>query len=156
MVDDEVVEAVRDRAAGGNPPAPATPAAITEAEQTIGFPLPPLLRRLYLEVANGGFGPAEGILDVSGGAPQGDWNDLAEIYQEGPDPSDRIPAGLVPVYDWGTPWSLVDFRDLVGPMWCTHEGDCWPQGITLAEWLVETMAGRLTVESVLSTQPTTH
>ncbi|KUL23020.1 SMI1/KNR4 family protein [Streptomyces regalis] len=154
---DEVVEAVRNRAATGSLPGPATLAAVTEAEQNIGFPLPPLLRRLYLEVANGGFGPAEGILGVSGGASQGDWNDLAEIYQEGPDPSGQIPAGLVPVYDWGcTIWSLVDFRDPAGPMWCTHEGDCWPQGINLAEWLVETMAGTLTVDDLLSTQPTTH
>ncbi|MGW0509085.1 SMI1/KNR4 family protein [Streptomyces olivaceoviridis] len=154
VTDDEVVEAVRDRARAGSLPAPAPPAAVTEAEQTIGFPLPPLLRRLYLEVANGGFGPDEGILGVRGGASQGDWNDLAEIYQEGPDPSGQIPAGLVPVYDWGcTIWSLVDFRDPTGPMWCTHEGDCWPQGINLAQWLAETMTDTLTVRRLLASQP---
>jgi hypothetical protein len=36
---------------------PATAETIGEAEGIIGFPLPPLLRRLYLEVADGGFGP---------------------------------------------------------------------------------------------------
>ncbi|MDQ0945709.1 SMI1/KNR4 family protein [Streptomyces sp. V1I1] len=153
MTDDEVVEAVRCCAGARSLPAPATPEAVTEAEKVIGFPLPPLLRRLYLEVANGGFGPAEGILGVRGGASQGDWSDLAEIYQGGPDPSGRIPAGLVPVYDWGcTIWSLVDFRDPAGPMWCTHEGEHWHQGMNLADWLSATMAGALTVDSLLDSQ----
>ncbi len=154
MRDEAIVEAVRGCAGAGGLPAPATPGAVTEAEEIIGFPLPPLLRRLYLEVANGGFGPAQGILGVRGGACQGDWNDLAEIYQDGPDPSGRIPAGLVPVYDWGcTIWSLVDFRDPAGPMWCTHQGHHWPQGINLAEWLSATIEGALTVKGVLDTEP---
>ncbi|MBT2490302.1 hypothetical protein J7E96_17605 [Streptomyces sp. ISL-96] len=154
MTDDEIVEAVRDHARAKRLPTPARPAAVTEAEQAIGFPLPPLLRRLYLDVANGGFGPAEGILGVRGGAPQGDWSDLSEIYDDGPDPSSRIPTGLVPVYDWGcTIWSLVDFRDPAGPMWCTHDGECRPQGINLSQWLAETMAGTLTVDSLLAGQP---
>lgn len=34
---------------------------------TIGYPLPSLLRRLYTEVANGGFGPMSGIVGVRGG-----------------------------------------------------------------------------------------
>ncbi len=37
---------------------PATAEAVGEAEGLIGFPLPPLLRRLYLEVADGDSGPA--------------------------------------------------------------------------------------------------
>ncbi|MFF0205946.1 SMI1/KNR4 family protein [Streptomyces sp. NPDC005017] len=152
----EVFEGVRLHAAAGSMPAPATLAAVTDAEEAIGFSLPPLLRRLYLEVANGGFGPDDGVLGVTGGAAQGDWNDLAEIYRDGPDPSGRVPAGVVPLYDWGdTVWSMVDFRDPAGPMWCTHDGDCWPQGINLAQWLAEAMEGTLTVESILSTQPTT-
>jgi hypothetical protein len=62
-----------------------------------------------------GFGPDEGIPGVRGGRFQADWNHLAEIYENGPDPTGRIPAGLVPIYDWGcTIWSLVDFRDPVG------------------------------------------
>jgi hypothetical protein len=85
---------------------------------------------------------------------QADWNHLAEIYENGPDPTGRIPAGLVPIYDWGcTIWSLVDFRDPVGPMWCNHQGECWPQGINLAQWLTETMASPLTVDYLLDTQP---
>ncbi|SCF56517.1 SMI1/KNR4 family protein [Streptomyces sp. Ncost-T10-10d] len=135
-------------------PPPATPEAVAEAEEVIGFLLPPLLRRLYIEVANGGFGPGEGILGVRGGAFQGNFADIAELYQDGPDPSGHIPVGLVLIYDWGcTLWSLVDFRDPTGPMWCNHQGEHWPQGITLAEWLTSTLAGTLTVDTLLESQP---
>ncbi|MEV5172160.1 SMI1/KNR4 family protein [Streptomyces flaveolus] len=155
MTDDEVVEALRIVARAGTLPPPATPEAVVAAEEVIGFPLPPLLRRLYVEVANGGFGPDEGVLGVSGGAAQGNFADIAELYQDGPDPSGRIPAGLVLIYDWGCAiWSLVDFRDPAGAMWCSHEGECWPQGVNLAEWLTGTLERTLTVEALLHSQPT--
>ncbi|MFE5096176.1 SMI1/KNR4 family protein [Streptomyces sp. NPDC056638] len=135
-------------------PPPATSEAVAETEEVIGFLLPPLLRRLYIEVANGGFGPDEGILGVRGGAFQGNFADIAELYQDGPDSSGHIPAGLVLIYDWGcTLWSLVDFRDPTGPMRCNHQGEHWPQGITLAEWLTSTLAGTLTVDTLLEGQP---
>ena len=38
-------------------PPPATSEQVAEAETELGYALHPLLRRLYLEVANGGFGP---------------------------------------------------------------------------------------------------
>ncbi|MET7478077.1 hypothetical protein ABZT17_27460 [Streptomyces sp. NPDC005648] len=40
---------------------------------------------MYVEVANGGFGPNKGILGVSGGAAQGNFADIAELYQDGPE-----------------------------------------------------------------------
>lgn len=63
MTDDELVEAIR--AIPGLLP-PASPEAVDEVEQVIGHSLPPLLRRLYLEAANGGFGPRTGVLGVAG------------------------------------------------------------------------------------------
>jgi len=113
VTDDEVVEALQIVARAGTLPPPATPEAVAAAEEVIGFPLPPLLRRLYVEVANGGFGPNEGTI-----------------------------------------WSLVDFRDPAGAMWCNHEGEHWPQGMNLTEWLTDTLAGTLTVEALLMSQPT--
>jgi hypothetical protein len=143
VTDDEVVDAVRQVMWGKELPAPATEQAIAEAEAIIGYPLPPLLRRLYTEVANGGFGPDEGIVGVRGGRTyQGDLIDLAELYEAGPDPEGRIPAGVVPIYDWGgTGWSMVDFRDPAAPMWWNEDGDAWLQDQTLAEWLVQAAAG---------------
>ncbi|MGW2214214.1 SMI1/KNR4 family protein, partial [Nonomuraea sp. NPDC001684] len=38
-------------------PPPATAEEVAQAERVLGFRLPPVLTRLYREVANGGFGP---------------------------------------------------------------------------------------------------
>lgn len=38
---------------------------LTDAEGQLGFALPDLLRRLYTEVGNGGFGPGFGLLPIS-------------------------------------------------------------------------------------------
>ncbi|MFI6942365.1 SMI1/KNR4 family protein [Streptomyces sp. NPDC050418] len=35
------------------------------AERRIGYPLPPLLRRIYTEVADGGFGPEDGLASLA-------------------------------------------------------------------------------------------
>jgi hypothetical protein len=45
-------------------PPPADPAVIARTESTLGFALPPFLRRVYLEVADGGFGPGTGLLGI--------------------------------------------------------------------------------------------
>jgi hypothetical protein len=108
---------------------------ITEAERVIGFPMPPLLRRLYLEVGNGGFGP--GVLGVPGCRYVGAvFEDIADLYREGPDPSGAIPAGVVLLHDWGCAmWTLVDFRDPAGPIWGTDDGKVFQEGMVLSEWL---------------------
>lgn len=38
---------------------------------------------------------------------------------------------------------MIDFRDPDGAMWSNAEGDCWPQGVTLARWLAAAMNGEL-------------
>lgn len=50
---------------------PATEEQLRATEQALGFPLPPLLRALYAQVANGGFGPDYGITGARGGFYQG-------------------------------------------------------------------------------------
>jgi hypothetical protein len=74
------------------PPLPvATQAAVSEAEEIIGLPLPRLLRRLYLEVANGGFGPRSGILGVRGGIRVDDDGDIVELHSGLPSRCSRRP-----------------------------------------------------------------
>jgi hypothetical protein len=46
---------------------PAPPLLLEATEARLGFRLPPLLRELYTEVANGGFGPGYGIFGLEGG-----------------------------------------------------------------------------------------
>lgn len=60
---------------------PITPAEVEEAERSIGRRLPELLRRVYTEVADGGFGPDGGLASLTEG--------------------NRVPGHL---YDW--PWTV--------------------------------------------------
>ncbi|MEV4324296.1 SMI1/KNR4 family protein [Microbispora rosea] len=159
LADDEIIAAISELP---DLPPTASASAVIEAERTIGSPLPPLLRRLYLEVANGGFGPGRGILGVpTGGAYRSrEITFYHKIWNARPDP--YVPPGLVWLHNWGTAiWSLVDCRDLAGPMWIwdpmgpylrpdrlgLEEGIrvdrsvLTPQNMTLAEWLTECLRG---------------
>jgi hypothetical protein len=51
--------------AGRELPPPADQTAIQAAEAELGIALPPFLRRLYAEVADGAFGPGEGLLPLA-------------------------------------------------------------------------------------------
>lgn len=80
-------------------PRTATPDAVAEAEATTGTALPVLLRRLYLEVANGGFGPGYGIVGVADGwTDRGDTlPDLYRSFRRGsPFDAWTWPEGLLP------------------------------------------------------------
>ncbi len=54
---------------GSRPPSwpPATEQVVAEAESRLGFALPEFLRKLYLLVGNGGFGPGWGLAGLEGG-----------------------------------------------------------------------------------------
>ena len=55
---------------------PATAADVDAAEAAFGFPIPPLLRRLYTEVGNGKWGPNYGLNGVPTGGVEPDANDI--------------------------------------------------------------------------------
>ncbi|WP_252784170.1 hypothetical protein [Actinoallomurus rhizosphaericola] len=67
-------------------------------------------------------------------------------------PESRPPAGLVWLRDWGCAiWSLIDCRDLAGPMWawgptgCCLEHALFPQQMTLAGRLTKALDGTLEI-----------
>ncbi|WP_216858509.1 SMI1/KNR4 family protein [Actinomadura verrucosospora] len=66
MTDEEVLNLVAKRALQDGELPRATSEQIKEAEAALGFPLPPLLSRLYREVGNGGFGPDCQLLPLTG------------------------------------------------------------------------------------------
>jgi len=130
------------------PPLPlATPEAVAEAENVIGYPLPRLLRRLYLAAGNGGFGPRAGILGVRGGIPHGGWNDLAELHQASrADPADPWQPWHIGIFNWGCAiWSLADCRDPAGPMWSWDGNDHMLREYdqTICDWLALWLECRL-------------
>jgi hypothetical protein len=130
-------------------PPVATADAVAAVEEALGCPLPPLLRRLFLEVANGGFGPGgDGILRAPadhGSAYHGDWDDLLHVhraFRSGPGPHE--PRHMLWLYDWGCRiWSLVDCSTSEGVMWVWNRGSLFCQGIFLTEWLHAWLQGRL-------------
>ncbi len=85
--------------------------------------LPPLLRRVYLEVANGGVGPFVGI---EGRPPDGYSSDGGDSEfthyhssQQGEWPADlpRIPPKVLLLCDYGCAmWALLDCRHPEGRM----------------------------------------
>lgn len=60
---------------------PATIAEVDAAEVALGFAIPPLLRRLYTEVGNGGFGPNYGLEGVPTIPPVPGTADIVALYQ---------------------------------------------------------------------------
>ena len=149
MIDDELIEEIRASLVGRESPEPATDDAVLEAEAAIGFPIPLVLRRLYLEVANGGFGPRFAVMGVQGHDyfTGGDYADIVDRYGDGPG-DDRVYGfpGLVALLDWGcAQWSYCDFRRPEGKMWgwdpaacCTHHR-LFPKDQSVKDWLVDSI-----------------
>jgi hypothetical protein len=127
----------------------AAPAVVVEeAESVVGYCLPPLLRRLYLEVGNGGFGPGYGIFGLRDGHRDDELDRTAlDWYHYAHDaPSSHwsfLPASLLPLCHWGCAiYSLIDCSDPAGPMWGWDPNPgpggmeaLFPQRLTMAQWL---------------------
>lgn len=119
VTEDELIDAIRAKIADAGhridmktistPPvySAACSAAIMHTEQELGFRLTPLLRRLYMEIANGGFGPGAGLIGVEGGYTDADGRGLGQLYNAFR--ADGWPEWLLPLWDWGDgAWSCVD------------------------------------------------
>lgn len=117
---------------------PASSADIAATESELGFALPPLLKRIYLEVANGGVGPDYGLFGVRGGH-------LAELLHAGQTMAGSYtellqtsswPERLLPISDHGCAiWSCLDCRVDDGAVVTSVETSLWDPGFTLRTWL---------------------
>ncbi|MEU0600878.1 DUF4240 domain-containing protein [Streptomyces sp. NPDC006393] len=149
MTDDELVEAVRTRVADRDLPSPATPDDVAAVERAVGRPMPPLLRRLYLEVANGGFGVWECLSLTDTGNRFSDERDMIEAHRLFSMKDDSgipaIPEGVVPLMDRGcSMWTMIDFSTPEGRVWDWDANDCCrlvPTTLTLARWLTGWLEG---------------
>lgn len=147
---------------------PATESQLLATEAVLGFPLPPALRTLYAQVANGGFGPGFGILGALGGfACSSIGGNIVEAYHALTDKTPlldytaykrisgertlfELPGGvwsnrLLPLCDWGC--LITSFLDI-------HTGQVLrgspvsrtayilrPQASSLEEWLERWLQG---------------
>jgi hypothetical protein len=155
MTDDEIVDALRARIVQGRPvdppgrswaPRPASAEVIAEAERMVGFALPPLLRRVYGEVANGGVGPFAGIQGLgTEGYMVADYVE-SQSARRVPDPDEppELPARVLFFCDFGcAQWALLDCRHPEGQMWWWESGDRWKLDLSLREWLCAWLEDRL-------------
>ena len=120
----DIVERVKERIKCGStdpigrathaPAPPATQAGIAVDEQTLGYPFPPLLKRLYVEVGNGGWGPGYGLLGLTGGARDYLGKTAIQDYllrrgSDQEDPALQWSKGLLPICHWGCAiYSCID------------------------------------------------
>ncbi|MEV4784714.1 SMI1/KNR4 family protein [Streptomyces tuirus] len=156
MTDDEIVERVRAYATAHELPPPAPSQAVAEVEAVVGYPMPKLLRRLYLEVANGGFGPDGSILSlVDAGEWYSDEESLLQLVRDWcsesePEPPLQ-PLHVPPLVTLGCAiWWHVDFSTPEGRMWgwdpnarC-EQHRFFVEQFTLAEWLADWLEGNRT------------
>jgi hypothetical protein len=156
-VDPEIVaKADRIGAAMSTPvaatlPSPAEPAAVEKAEAALGFALPQVLRRVYLEVADGGFGPGGGLLNLAGATAayarlrKGDELPRGRSWPEGLLPIREVDHGFDSV-DAASPagrvvaWDPEDLREFSGEKaWNASFSEIAP---SVEAWLEEWVGGK--------------
>lgn len=124
---------------------PAAVDAVEACEAAIGRPLPRLLRRCYLELGDGGFGPGYGLVPIA---------ELAPSYLAGwPKWWPTEARNLLQICHWGC--GIASFVDLDGPldvMWAVDpnpapEDDLgvavFREDMTLTSWLLLWTESRL-------------
>lgn len=114
---------------------------IDNAERRLGFSIPILLRRLYLEVGNGGFGPGRGgkFIGVSGGHLSSA-GDIVETYADVRAGAAFLglswPDRLLPFCEWGCAiFSCVDCDDPTSKVYVARDCDPVAQGLSLEQFL---------------------
>jgi hypothetical protein len=128
---------------------PATEEQIESTERELDAPLPLLLRRIYLEVANGGFGPGFGILGANGGYRNDNFGTLVGIYRGSRDENEKEgwpewPVGLLLLEDWGcTQLACLATAEFAGSIVLKDDNNgLTVTEFTLARYLAEWCEGR--------------
>jgi SMI1 / KNR4 family (SUKH-1) len=108
----------RDEISRPKPLKPAQSSGLAADEENLGFRLPPLLKRIYIEIGNGGFGPGCGLIGMSSGVPDSTGKTAPEIYRilrsnDPQDPSWSWPFCRLPICEWGC--AIISYVDCAVP-----------------------------------------
>ena len=170
MTEIELIAAIRERAFDPSRrthmarlyPLPSSPATdplpppldrqtILAAEDRLGFAFPPLLTRLWAEVANGGFGPGYGLFGLRGGHVDfACRSPLPDLYLDAlEDPAwerflgEPWPARLLPICDWGCcHQSAIDCSTPETEVIDLSDGfQRHPKGVSFARWMEDWVNG---------------
>ena len=100
---------------------PVSPSELDGSERRLGFRLPGLLSRLYLEVGNGGFGPGYGLLALNEHGARNYHLNLVDQYltmiNNAPPDYPPWPQRFLTVCDWGDGiTSVLDASDSAAPI----------------------------------------
>jgi hypothetical protein len=143
VTDDEILQRIRQATAAEELPPPAPPEAVAELEAAVGLPMPPLLKRAYLEVADGGFGRWGEALSLTDTTYR--FSNSGPLLEEyvGWRALPHHPAHVVPLLAWGCGiWSFVDYRTPQGRLWAFDphtpgtQHTLFPEDLILAHRLV--------------------
>jgi hypothetical protein len=121
-------------------PPPVEESLIRETEALVGFNLPVLLKRIYLEIGNGCFGPGYGLLGLRGGYVDSDGRTLLEAYDHVKDDVVCHLGGsrrmFLPLCEWGAGvWSCLDCGSGALPILTLDEGGFTRTRFSLQSWL---------------------
>jgi hypothetical protein len=120
---------------------------ITKAETKLGFPIPQLLGRLYLEISNGIDGFAYAISGLEGGCDPF-CGTLVDAYmdfkRDGESEDKEWKTGLLPFCHWGcAKFSCVDCADSANPIFTYEDSGTWAEQYTLAEFFEMWLKGEI-------------
>lgn len=120
---------------------------VVKAEGELGFALPAVLTRLFMEVSNGIAGFAYDLIGLPGGCAS-DSGDLLDTYDEfrthGESKGGPWKHGLLPFCNWGCAiYSCVDCTDSSFPVFTHEDSNIWPVRYTLSEFFEMWLNGKV-------------
>ena len=120
---------------------------VAEAEAALGFEIPSLLKRFYLEVsngidANGWIIGVEGGCEGSSGTLVREYHELKAAYDYVGELDDWNPK-LLPFCDWGCAiCSCIDCSDPTFPISTWEDCELWPEDYTLRDFFKRWIKGK--------------
>jgi hypothetical protein len=113
----------------------------------VGFPLPQLLKRIYLEISNGIAGFSYDIIGLTGGCDSG-CGTLVDAYlgfkRGGESENKEWKTGLLPFCSWGCNiFSCVDCTNSANPLFTYQDSGIWGEQYSLPEFFEMWLKGKV-------------